>query len=164
MKFAGLILAGGLGKRWGGPKAWARLPDGRCFLEACNTTLQTAGADYVIATLPPDSKDPEIDGLDVLVLQQLALDMFASMRCGLASLIENPSWQTVIVLPVDHPFVNQQTIVDLAQAGHAASIPSFRAKHGHPLAISLAVAISTALLMMTAPPKAAIRSARLALL
>ncbi len=32
---AGLILAGGAGRRFGGPKAFARLPDGRTFLEAC---------------------------------------------------------------------------------------------------------------------------------
>ena len=30
-----------------GPKAWARLPDGRTFLEACSATLLEAGADDV---------------------------------------------------------------------------------------------------------------------
>ena len=60
---AGLILAGGVGSRFGGPKAWAVLPDGRTFLDACVASLLGAGADPVVATLPPGSKDPEIDGL-----------------------------------------------------------------------------------------------------
>ena len=34
-----VILGGGEGKRWGGPKAWAPLPDGRSFLEACASPI-----------------------------------------------------------------------------------------------------------------------------
>ena len=51
-QFAGLILAGGEGKRWGGPKAWATLPDGKTFLEACFGALRESGGNPIVATLP----------------------------------------------------------------------------------------------------------------
>ncbi|MCJ7755109.1 MAG: NTP transferase domain-containing protein, partial [Thermoanaerobaculales bacterium] len=65
---AGLILAGGEGRRFGGPKAWALLPDGRTFLEACVMALHEADAVRVAATLPHESVDPEIPGLLALPL------------------------------------------------------------------------------------------------
>ena len=66
--FAGLILAGGEGKRWGAPKAFARLPDGRTFLEACFRVLREAGAGPIVATLPPGVGDPGLEGLSAVVL------------------------------------------------------------------------------------------------
>jgi molybdopterin-guanine dinucleotide biosynthesis protein A len=78
--FAGLILAGGEGKRWGGPKAFATLDDGLTFLEACAATLVGAGASPVVATLPPGTEDPQIDGLDVLALPKPGMDMFGSLQ------------------------------------------------------------------------------------
>ena len=100
-ELAALILAGGAGRRWGGPKAFARLPDGRTFLEACAETLGAAGASPVVATLPPGSSDPRIDGLEVIALEEAGLDMFGSLLVGLGQLVNAPDWRVVAVLPVD---------------------------------------------------------------
>ena len=132
---AGLILAGGIGSRFGGPKAWALLPDGRSFLEACIASLRGAGAVPIMATLPPGSDDPEIDGLTVIELPQPGLDMFASLRIGLQRLIGEGRWTRVALLPVDHPLVQPTTIVALAVSDAPAAIPSHRGKHGHPVVI-----------------------------
>jgi CTP:molybdopterin cytidylyltransferase MocA len=138
--FAGLILAGGEGKRWGGPKAFATLDDGRTFLEACAATLVGAGASPVVATLPPGTEDPQIDGLDVLALPKPGMDMFGSLQAGLARLVEAAEWQKVAVLPVDHPLVHETTANVLAASDGRAVIPSYYGKHGHPICIDREVA------------------------
>lgn len=132
---AGLILAGGMGSRFGGPKAVALLPDGRTFLEACNATLHAAGAGPVLATLPPGFDNPEIDGLVAVTLRERGLDMFASLRIGLQRLVGEEGWNRVALLPVDHPLVRPATVAALAACGAPAAIPSYRGKHGHPVVI-----------------------------
>lgn len=130
---AGLILAGGEGKRWGAPKAWATVPDGRSFLESCTEILRLAGARPIVTTLPPGTHDPEIDGLTAVALPAPGLDMFASTVIGLSHLAEHPGWSSVAILPVDHPLVKPETITVLMDARAEAAIPSFRGKHGHPV-------------------------------
>ena len=133
---AGLILAGGVGSRFGGPKAGALLPDGRTFLEACNATLHAAGAGPVLATLPPGFDEPEIDGLVAVPLRERGLDMFASLRIGLQRLVGEEGWNRVALLPVDHPLVRPATIAALAACDSRAAVPSYRGKHGHPVVIN----------------------------
>ena len=132
---AGLILAGGAGSRFGGPKAWALLPDGRTFLEACTDILREAGADPVVATIPPGSNDPEIQGLVAVPLEEDGLDMFASLRIGLRRLVREGGWNRVALLPVDHPLVRPATVAALAAREASAVIPTLRGKHGHPVII-----------------------------
>jgi len=139
---AGLILAGGEGKRFGGPKAFAKLNDGRTFLQACAAALIGAGASPVVATLPPGTGDLGIDGLDAFGLPEAGMDMFGSLRTGLSRLIDDPSWRAVAILPVDHPLVRADTVKALAIAGVPAAIPSFKGKHGHPVCVDRDVALA----------------------
>jgi len=132
---AGLILAGGVGLRFGGPKAWALLPDGDTFLSACAAALRGAGADPVVATLPPGADDPEIDGLTAIPLPVPGLDMFASLLIGLERLVGEGGWTQVALLPVDHPLVQPATVSALAACECPAAIPIFRGKHGHPVIV-----------------------------
>jgi CTP:molybdopterin cytidylyltransferase MocA len=132
---AGLVLAGGAGSRFGGPKAWALLPDGRTFLDACVAALCEAGAHPLAATLPPDSADPAIEGLVAIPLPEAGLDMFASIKIGLQRLVEEEGWTRVAILPVDHPLVASTAISAIAAIDAPAAIPSFQGKHGHPAVI-----------------------------
>ena len=131
--FAGLILAGGKGRRWGGPKAWAELPDGRSFLELCVEILRQAGAAPIVATLPPNTVHPPHEGLVSVSLPEPGLDMFASLKTGLERLVEYPDWRAVAVLPVDHPLVKAETVTALMGVEATSAIPSFKNKHGHPI-------------------------------
>ena len=133
MAFAGLILAGGEGRRFGGPKAFARLPDGRTFLEACCGTLAAAGARPVAATLPSRHAGHELPGLRQIPLPGPGLDMLASLRWGLRHLFSETSWNAVVVLPVDHPLVGAPAILALAAVGAAVVVPCYNGKHGHPI-------------------------------
>ncbi len=141
---AGLILAGGAGVRFGGPKAFATLPDGRTFLAACAEALAGGGASPIAATLPPGSAVHDPHALLAVPLAAPGLPMFESIRAGLGPLLACPGWNTVIVLPVDHPLVRPDTVRALAGAGGAAAIPSFRGKHGHPVVLARAVATTIA--------------------
>jgi len=148
---AGLILAGGVGSRFGGPKAWALLPDGDTFLAACAAALRGAGARPVVATLPPGSDDPEIEGLTVIPLPGPGLDMFGSLRIGLQCLVGEGGWTRVALLPVDHPLVRSATITALAASDAPATIASYRGKHGHPVIIGRPIAEAVAGEVMTGP-------------
>jgi molybdenum cofactor cytidylyltransferase len=153
-RFAGLILAGGRGERYGGPKAFARLPDGRAFWLACDQALASAGADPVVITLPFDCDQSRVDAMRIaaeradgatsrLILVPLPVDglaMFESLVVGLSHALARSGWSSLLILPVDHPLVGPETIAALGRAGAGAALPSFRGKHGHPVAISRAVA------------------------
>jgi len=140
VRFAGLILAGGEGRRFGAPKAFARLPDGRTFLEACCEALSAAGARPVAATLPPQHAGHELPGLRPIPLPGPGLDMLGSLRWGLRHLISDDSWGAVVVLPVDHPLVGPVAIRELAAVEAAAGVPSYQGKHGHPILLAREVA------------------------
>ena len=136
---AGLILAGGAGTRFGGPKAFALLPDGRTFLEACAGTLRVAGVDPVVATLPAGA-DAAATLVTAVALPAPGLAMFESVALGLRRLVTSAEWERVVVLPVDHPLVTAATVRALADAGGDAAIPAHRGKHGHPVVLARAVA------------------------
>ncbi len=138
-QLAGLILAGGEGRRFGGPKAFARFDDGRTFLEVCAATLIGAGASPLVATLPPGTEDPQIDGLESIALPEPGMDMFASLVTGLRHLVEHPDWRTVALLPVDHPLVHSSSVSALVDTAALAAIPSYRGKHGHPVCLARSV-------------------------
>jgi CTP:molybdopterin cytidylyltransferase MocA len=138
--FAGLILAGGSGERYGSPKAFARLPDGRSFLAACAEVLASAGAAPLLATLPPGIASLQAPGLKGLPLPASGLAMFESLRFGLQYLLADDTWGAVVVLPVDHPLVAPATVRSLAGTEGAAVLPSYNGKHGHPVKLARAVA------------------------
>ncbi len=137
--FAGLILAGGAGARFGGPKAFARLPGGETFLDRCNAALRDAGASPVVATLPAGTATPPIPGLEPLTLSTAGLDMFDSLRIGLGRLLAS-EWRCVAVLPVDHPLVSAAVVRALAIPDGDAVLPVYRGKHGHPVCLDRRVA------------------------
>jgi CTP:molybdopterin cytidylyltransferase MocA len=139
-RFAGLILAGGIGERYGGPKAFARIPDGRRFLAACAEVLTSAGAAPLVAMLPagtPSLRAPELQGLP---LPEPGLAMFDSLKLGLEHLLADKAWGAVVVLPVDHPLVAPDSVRALASAEAEAALPSHNGKHGHPVMLSRRVA------------------------
>jgi CTP:molybdopterin cytidylyltransferase MocA len=139
---AGLILAGGLGERYGGPKALARLPDGATFLVRCAATLIAAGAAPVIATVPPGTAVTAPAGVDLVPLPAAGLDMLASIRVGLGRLLDDPGWLAVAVLPVDHPLVAAGSVRALAAVAASSTVPVYRGKRGHPVCLARSVAIA----------------------
>ncbi len=135
VRSCGVILAGGRGERYGGPKAYALLPDGRSFLATCRDVLAAAGCDPIVATLPPDGVAPAIAGIVAVPLPDAGLAMFDSLRIALATAVELRQWEVAVVLPVDHPLVRPATVRSLASTAAAAAVAVHAGKHGHPVAL-----------------------------
>jgi molybdenum cofactor cytidylyltransferase len=136
----GVVLAGGRGERFGGPKAFATLPDGRTFLSACRDVLAAAGCDPIVATLPCGVVPPALPGVRALPLPRADLAMFDSLKIALAAALESAGWERAVVLPVDHPLVTAPTVRTLAAAGATAAIPVLAGKRGHPVVVAREVA------------------------
>ena len=146
-----MILAGGRGARYGGPKALAPLPDGRTFLAACADCLVAAGARPIVATLPPAITVPDDSRLVSVTLPSADLAMFDSLRLGLQRALADADWTAVVLLPVDHPLVAPPTIAALAAAAVPAAIPSYGGKHGHPVMLTRPLAAGIARGALTGP-------------
>jgi CTP:molybdopterin cytidylyltransferase MocA len=140
----GVILAGGHGERFGGPKAFAVLPDGRSFLAACADTLAAAGCAPIVATLPAGATPPDLAGVRALPLPAPGLAMVDSLKVALTSALADETWQVAIVMPVDHPLADAATVRALREHCNLVAVPKHRGKRGHPVAIGrdLAAAIA----------------------
>ena len=139
-RFAGLVLAGGAGQRYGTPKALAVLPDRRSFLDACVALLAEAGAAPILVTLPSDVAELSDAVFTSCHLSAPGLAMFDSLRLGLTRLCEAPGWERVVVLPVDHPLVRAESVRALAAVEAPAALPLFAGRHGHPVLLARATA------------------------
>jgi CTP:molybdopterin cytidylyltransferase MocA len=99
----GLVLAAGAGRRFGGPKALARMPDGTAWTERAVRTLREAGCERVVVVLgagaeqarpllPPDA--------EAVVAEHWAEGVGASLAAGLAAVADA---DLVLVTLVDLP-------------------------------------------------------------
>jgi CTP:molybdopterin cytidylyltransferase MocA len=127
----GLLLAAGAGRRYGAPKAlvdgWldhslAALAEGGC---ADRTVVLGAAAEQVRALVP--------EGVDVIVADDWADGMGASLRAGLAALADSDA---VLVSLVDLPDVGPEVVrrlVDRAVDRSALARATYGGRPGHPV-------------------------------
>jgi molybdenum cofactor cytidylyltransferase len=140
----GVILAGGRGERFGGPKAFAALPDGRTFLAACRDVLLAAGCAPLVATLPAGTPLPDLAGVRALPLPVPDLAMFDSLKVALGAALAEEHWDVAVVLPVDHPLTAPETVRTLCERCVRVTVPRYRGKRGHPVALARSLASSIA--------------------
>jgi len=129
-----VIVGAGAGKRFGGPKAIALLPDGRRFVDAIAATARDAELAPIIAVLPP-GVEPPASTIGV-VNPNADSEQIMSVRLGLAQLTSQPVIGAV-VWPVDHPFVTLESvlaILDAAKRSWAPIVaPLCDERRGHPV-------------------------------
>lgn len=130
----GLVIIGaGAGTRFGEPKATATLRDGRTFLDAIVETARSAALDPIVAVLPPGVTAPA--GVRVVVNATPASEQIVSARLGLAQLTNSPV-SSALLWPVDHPFVNRESVLAILRAskdpGAHIIVPVHNARRGHP--------------------------------
>ncbi len=128
------MLAAGAGTRFGEPKAGATLADGRRFIDVVVEHCLTAGADPVIAVIPPGTDAPT--GARAVVNSKPKAEHVTSLRLGLAQLA-NTDATGVLVWPVDHPFARAESalaVVDAARrTGAPIVVPVTDEGRGHPV-------------------------------
>ena len=128
-----VIVGSGAGKRFGGPKAVALLTDGRRFLDAIVETARNAGLDPIVAVLPPDVAAPE--GVRVVINAKAESEQITSVRLGLGQLLNTPV-TAALLWPVDHPFVELESVLAVLDAARRTSapivVPRYDGRRGHP--------------------------------
>lgn len=140
----GIVLAAGLGRRLGGPKALLLL-DGVTFHGRAAKTLRLAGLGFVVVTnaVVSEALPAPVQG-ESRVLNpdpDRPPGMFGSVRLGVASALKGGA-EGVILLPVDYPRVTSEDVGAVAsglRAGGAVVVPNHEGRRGHPIGLGWAV-------------------------
>ncbi len=147
---AGLLLAAGAGRRMGGPKALLRDGRGVPFLDRSIGALLDGGCTAVTVVLGADADAArgllveagwvDDDAVDVVVAQDWASGMGASLRAGLAAL-ESSTVDGVLVSLVDLPDVGEPVVRRLLGRPVGADTlarASYDGEVGHPVVLGRA--------------------------
>jgi CTP:molybdopterin cytidylyltransferase MocA len=137
----GIVLAAGLGRRIGTPKALLTI-GGETFHHRAIHAFHHAGLDAVVVVnqtvndaLPPPlprerrviNPDPDQEG-----------GMFASVRLGLAEATTLGALGAIL-LPVDHPWITEEdlrSVADQMRNGAAIAVATHADRWGHPIGIN----------------------------
>jgi molybdenum cofactor cytidylyltransferase len=133
---AGLVLAAGEGRRFGGPKQLARL-NGRPLIEhALAAMLAVPAVDPVVIVLGAHAEriqsEADLRGAEVIVCTDWADGQSASLKAGAAALGEV---EAAVITLADQPFITPQVIAGvLDQRGrHLAVRATYDGRPGHPV-------------------------------
>ena len=135
---AGVVLAAGGGRRFGGPKQLAEL-DGRPLLEHAVRAM-FAAVDRVVVVLGARADEvaagADLRGAEVVVCAGWADGMSASLRCGLAALGDVDE---VVVVLGDQPFVTAVAIARVRATPGPAARAVYDGVPGHPVVLRRAL-------------------------
>ncbi|HWH28532.1 MAG TPA: nucleotidyltransferase family protein [Mycobacteriales bacterium] len=136
MTVAGLLLAAGAGRRFGGPKALVEL-DGELLVRRGVRLLRDGGCDPVLVVLGAAAGDvrPHVRDADVVVAHDWAEGMGASLRAGLAALADTAATACVVAL-VDQPLVQPGAVRALARTDGPAAVATYDGQPRNPVLLS----------------------------
>ncbi|MFF3853861.1 NTP transferase domain-containing protein [Micromonospora sp. NPDC002575] len=133
-RVAGLILAAGEGRRYGGPKA-------PVFLGQAIRVLRDGGCDPIIAILGAGSRRTratvDLAGVEVVDNPGWAEGMASSLRLGLTTAARSPEVSAVCVHLVDMPGVSATAVTRLLARAHAGGLirACYDGEPGHPVVL-----------------------------
>ena len=134
MQVAGLVLAAGEGRRFGGPKAIHEL-DGERLVDRAARVLQVGGCDvlYVVS----GAVSVEVPGATTVVNDAWQTGMASSLRAGLDALPE--SVDAVVISLVDQPGIGADAVarlVDRLRAGHSLVVATYDGQPRNPVGVA----------------------------
>jgi molybdenum cofactor cytidylyltransferase len=139
LNIVGLLLAAGSATRFGSDKLTHALPHGVAIAVQAARHLKLE-IPRVIAVVKPRSPDLAsalaAEGCEIVVCENAAEGMGASLACAAQAAGEADGY---LVALGDMPFVRRATIAALRDAlagGAPLAAPYFRARRGHPVALS----------------------------
>ena len=118
---AGLVLAGGAGRRFGGPKALATTPDGTPWLEIAVDLLRSAGCEPVWVALGADGERAEAlvpQGALIVHSPDWASGLSATLAAGLTAARDGGA-QALVIMPVDTPDASAAAVARIVAAAGA---------------------------------------------
>jgi nicotine blue oxidoreductase len=132
LKVDGLVLAAGQGRRFGGPKAVARV-GGERLVDRAVRALRVGGVDSVYVV--QGAVDLDVPDARVLDNPDWASGLGSSLRCGLDAV----AGDAVLVMLVDTPGVGGEVVrrmVDAFRAGARAAVATYGGAPGNPALIA----------------------------
>jgi CTP:molybdopterin cytidylyltransferase MocA len=143
VRLTGLLLAAGAGRRMGVPKALLRDQDGASFLVRAVDLLLAGGCEEVLVVLGASAVEArEVLGhhpaVSVVVAQDWAEGMGASLRAGLDALGSRSAAEAALVTLVDLPDVDLDVLRRVVGAGAPAGVQAlvratYGGRPGHPV-------------------------------
>lgn len=137
----GILLAAGAGRRYGGDKLLAPLPDGTTIGEASCRAMHAALGSVVAVLRPGDAALAAAlaeCGARIVHCARADEGMGASLACGVEAAADAQGW---VVGLADMPWVASATIravADALVAGASIAAPFHRGERGHPVGFSAA--------------------------
>ena len=104
------ILAGGMGRRMGGPKAWLRI-EGKSILAWLHAELPWPGPTMVVSS-PATANPPDADLFDQAVIDPV--DDLGPLR-GVLTAAEHAKTGAIVAMPIDMPFVELEQLLWIAR-------------------------------------------------
>ena len=135
MTTAGLILAAGEGKRFGGPKA-PYVHNGERLVDRAVSVLADAGCNPVFVVL--GAWIGEVHGATVLENENWSTGMGSSLQVGLSHLNSEPGIDEVVVSLVDLPGLTSAAVSRIVETPGDIVVGTYDAKRGHPVKFSSA--------------------------
>jgi nicotine blue oxidoreductase len=129
---AGVVLAAGAGRRFGGPKAPA-VVDGERLVDRAVRILREAGCDPIYVVLGAWVGD--VPGAHIVVNPNWEAGMSTSLRCALDVLTETTSTEALITL-VDLPGLTSEAMRRVLKAPGDIAQATFHGERGHPVRIT----------------------------
>ncbi|MFI9012350.1 NTP transferase domain-containing protein [Actinosynnema sp. NPDC053489] len=139
MRIAGLLLAAGAGRRFGGPKALVSR-GGVLWVDRAAAVLREGGCAPVVVVLGASASSVRaravLDGCVVVDNPDWATGMGSSLRAGLDALTDV---HAVVVLPVDTPGVTAAAVERLRALASPTALAraSYGGAPGHPVLIGV---------------------------
>jgi nicotine blue oxidoreductase len=130
MTTAGLVLAAGEGKRFGGPKA-PYVHNGERLVDRAVTVLADAGCRPIFVVL--GAWVGEVPGATVLENAHWATGMGSSLQLGLSHLNAESGIDEVVVSLVDLPGLTSDAVSRIVEAPGDIVVAAYDAKRGHPV-------------------------------
>jgi nicotine blue oxidoreductase len=130
MTTAGLVLAAGEGKRFGGPKAPFEY-HGERLVDRAVRILHEGGCTKVFVVL--GAWVGEVANAEVLENPQWATGMGSSLKTGLTHLNHESEFDEVVVSLVDLPGLTSDAVARIVQAPGVITVGTYDGKRGHPV-------------------------------
>lgn len=132
LSVAGIVLAAGEGKRFGGPKAPFKI-DGERLVDRAVRVLHKAGCTPVAAVL--GAWQGEVDGAVVLTNSGWQEGMASSLRVALQWLNVEANTDYALITLVDLPGLTPQAVRRVLNAPDGIAVATYEGKRGHPVRI-----------------------------
>ncbi len=139
VRIAAVVLAAGQGRRAGGPKASLRIGAATFLERAFALTAARPGVGRVVVVLGHDAArvraEAALPAAALVVVNEAWEDgMLGSVLAGLDA-AEADGADAVLLHPVDHPLVGEETVdrvIEALRAGARIAVPSYEGRRGHP--------------------------------